>query len=108
MSLMIKGMDMPTRCGKCRLKDLTSGGRWVCRNTINDKAVLVDNYIIDSRHPLCALSETHKPHGRLIDADKLYDIIETQYKFSSGKEHTIYRDILDLICSMETVIDAED
>ena len=95
MSLLINGMNMP-------------------EHGIHHGAIVIyetGNHLVVNSHPYnkCfALYVIPTPHGRLIDADKLYDLIETQYKFSSGKEHTIYRDILDLICSTETVIEAED
>lgn len=47
-------------------------------------------------------------HGRLIDADRLYDIIEQKYKFSSGDIHRTYSEVLDIICDAETIIEAED
>ena len=39
----------------------------------------------------------------LIDADKIYDAIESRYKVSSGIEHRCERDFLDLICEAPTV-----
>ena len=40
---------------------------------------------------------------RLIDANKIYDAVERRYQVSSGVEHQCERDLLDLICSAETV-----
>jgi hypothetical protein len=40
---------------------------------------------------------------RLIDANAIYDAVERRYRVSSGIEHRCERDLLDLICSAETV-----
>ena len=40
---------------------------------------------------------------RLIDADAIYDAVERRYQVSSGIEHRCERDLLDLICSTDTV-----
>ena len=48
-----------------------------------------------------------EPHGRLIDADRLYDLVENRYRVSCGIEHRCERDLLDLICEMPTIIEAE-
>ena len=40
---------------------------------------------------------------RLIDANAIYDAVERRYQVSSGIEHRCERDLLDLICSTETV-----
>ena len=40
---------------------------------------------------------------RLIDANKIYDAVERRYQVSSGIEHRCERDLLDLICSADTV-----
>jgi hypothetical protein len=47
-------------------------------------------------------------HGRLVDADKIYDAVEQRYRISSGIEHRCERDLLDLICSAPTIIPAEE
>ena len=40
---------------------------------------------------------------RLIDANAIYDAVERRYQMSSGIEHRCERDLLDLICSADTV-----
>ena len=40
---------------------------------------------------------------RLIDANEIYDAVERRYRVSSGIEHRCERDLLDLICSVDTV-----
>ena len=39
----------------------------------------------------------------LIDANAIYDAVERRYRVSSGIEHRCERDLLDLICSADTV-----
>ena len=48
------------------------------------------------------------PHGRCIDAEKIYDAVEQRYRMSSGIEHRCERDFLDLICAAPTIIQAEE
>lgn len=40
---------------------------------------------------------------RLIDADAIYNAVESRYRVSSGIEHRSQRDLLDLICEQETI-----
>ena len=55
----------------------------------------------------CPLVEVKAPHGRLIDADAVYDAVERRYRVSSGAEHRAERDFLDLISNATTVLEAE-
>ena len=41
---------------------------------------------------------------RLIDADFLYDKVESRYRVSSGIEHRGERDFLDLICAAPVIV----
>lgn len=47
-------------------------------------------------------------HGDLIDRNELYDLVEKKYKLSSGQEHVAYRKVLDMICDIDAVIEAEE
>lgn len=63
MSVLIKGMEMPTRCGECLLAKLSPTGE-----------SLICNYMLsrvpwDERPFDCPLVPVPK-HGRLIDADE--------------------------------------
>ena len=84
MSVLIKGMEMPKRCGGCPL-------RGVCKQRI----------YIEYRPKDCPLIEVPTPHGRLIDADKLAN--ETFYGATSAPYIT-YRKFVNA----PTVIEAED
>ena len=57
MSILIKGMEMPERCGACFLR--VDG----CKQRI----------YMEQRPKYCPLVEIPTPHGRLIDADAIQD-----------------------------------
>lgn len=59
MSILIKSIEMPATCGKCRIKNAIECDRWK----------LVRSVVLD-RHRDCPLVEL-PTHGRLIDADAL-------------------------------------
>lgn len=104
MNLIIKGMEMPKSCLKCRLKILTPRGRWACRQ-VTHKAILVDSYQ-SSRHPDCPLVEIPTPHGDLIDRDRaLYELCESNMP-------KIYRDFCRRVLTDEeltpTIIKSEE
>lgn len=64
--LLIRGMEMPTTCGKCKIKNAIECNRWK----------LVRSVVLD-RHRDCPLIPV-PPHGRLIDADALDADLERQ------------------------------
>ena len=41
--------------------------------------------------------------SRIIDADRLYDQVEAQYRQSSGEEHKAEKSLLDAICDLPTI-----
>lgn len=88
MSILIKGMEMPERCGACFLR---VGG---CKQRI----------YIEHRPKGCPLIEL-PPHGRLIDADKLKSRLVLDN--DSNELQRISADILKWIDIQETVIEAE-
>lgn len=58
MSIIIKGIEMPTTCGQCRIKNAIECDEWK----------LVRSVALD-RHRDCPLIEIPEPHGDLIDRD---------------------------------------
>lgn len=60
MGILIEGIEMPTTCGQCRIKNAIECDRWK----------LVRSVVLD-RHMDCPLSPVLEPHGRLIDSDVL-------------------------------------
>jgi hypothetical protein len=72
MSVLIKGMKMPSECRECKMMDYrTNTGRTWC---FSAKILLADNYEsigFDGRHERCPLKEVKEPHGDLIDKEIL-------------------------------------
>ena len=93
--IYIKGMEMPKSCGKC----LDIGWQYVfeCR---------LDDVEDGERLPNCPLVPVPE-HGRLIDADVLFDFILNIYKNAKGDARKAYSDVLDTIVAAGDVIPAD-
>ena len=94
MSVLIKGMEMPTSCDDCRLN-----------NGISCYAVLeyMEDDVVgrtDDRPDWCPLVPA-PPHGRLIDADALEDFIRKDW---DKNDHWI----AEVVYSRPTIIPAEE
>ena len=71
MSVLVKGMEMPSGCNMCQLRDLYYD-YYICRaKKLNDGRYLDVNDVANRRHRNCPLIEVPTPHSRLIDADEL-------------------------------------
>ena len=73
MSILIKGMEMPTSCYECPFLDYEQG--FCLASAVKNESgwyepVLCPGGIKDGRHADCPLIPV-PPHGRLIDADAL-------------------------------------
>ena len=99
MSILIKGMEMPTRCSECLLAKLSPTGE-----------SLICNYMLsrvpwDERPFDCPLVLV-PPHGRLIDADTIgltnFEIILCKQEQEPYKE--ALKMILDKIEKSPTII----
>lgn len=108
MGVYIKGMEMPKDCPMCPFAnydmfntfsgcDITSGKRWAVKN---DK-----DYAESSTRPdWCPLIEVPEPHGRLIDADAVFNNLER-----TGWYDNADRDIAeDLVLDAPTIIGEEE
>lgn len=108
MSLIIKGMSLPSECSECLFScyDISVGEPAQC-------IILGERSARYSRLKNCPLSELTAPHGRLIDADKLQTSIhgclcETCETFSCEKGiGCLVEDVFNLIDEAQTVIEAE-
>ena len=87
MSIYIKGMEMPTTCGKCKIKNAIKCNKWE----------LVRSVVLD-RHRDCPLIPV-PPHGRLIDEDVLIKTAHNQWPLPI--------DFLKLLELVPTVIPAD-
>ena len=104
MSILIKGMEMPTSCDDCPLGDSLH-----CQVLPSVPALWAEytNAVREKRmHSDCPLAPV-PPHGRLIDADALYGTIEASKDETIG--HTTFKDTVLLnIRGMPTIIEAEE
>lgn len=76
MSILIKGMEIPTSCNKCPFLDYEEGfcfASGVKHENGWYEFVLCHSNIKDGRHDACTLVPV-PPHGRLIDAYALHFI----------------------------------
>lgn len=101
MSILIN-MEMPTSCRDC---DFMQWG-----SVEPNRCGITDCFIggdYEKRQDNCPLVPV-PPHGRLIDADALFDFILNIYKTAQGDARKAYRDVLDTIVAAGDVIPAEE
>ena len=102
MSILIKGMEMPTSCGECDLcacyvREDGTEENYRCPITMYP----IHNF--DERHKRCPLVEL-PPHGRLIDADALMKKVEHDTPLSTVFEKTMRM----YLNNAPTIIEAEE
>ena len=108
MSVLIKGMEMPTTCGNCPVHKL-----WAEDDEAQCmiKRELWTKY--SKRNPDCPLIEIPDGHGRLIDADELIKFVELRYDITwdsdnyEGGIKDACTDVLWKIERLPTVIPAD-
>lgn len=103
MSVLIKGMKMPTRCIACQLNYdsvacILTGSRFYKCNTEFDPG--------EERLSDCPLVSV-PPHGKLIDADKLVDSFEPSDFWNSDAEDNCFAAVR-IVHSAPTIIPADD
>lgn len=94
MSVLVKGMEMPTTCCNCKFREPFIDFAYCHLAEMDMEYEESDN----CRHPDCPLIEIPTPHGRLIDADELARIWKGA-RFSG--------DIKPIVDARPTVIEAE-
>lgn len=105
MSVLIKGMEMPKN-GEITIIAFASD-----ENDKNTMAVILDSNGTPIKHK--GIVEVPTPHGRLIDADRLFSMIhgtlcETCETFSCEKgKGCLIDDVFNLIDQAPTIIEAE-
>ena len=118
MSVLVKGMGMPEKCGSC---DLFHAEYPMHCSVVKGHKTVGAPYGMP-RPEWCPLVELPEKHGRLIDADALIDtleqaiaIMETMFKQLDLEaddgclmELKAYRDIRDGIKEIDAVIEAEN
>lgn len=104
MSILIKGMEMPTSCDKCWALD-DYGDYPRCRITEEQRGY---NFSIrEKRMDKCPLVPV-PPHGRLIDGDKLNDYLKTAAIMADGEAKEAYIDARAEANTMPTIILASE
>ena len=109
MSVLIKGMDMPKGCSYCTLLYRGSDERYHC--PFNSFCVWLDfddipDYIVDDD---CPLVEVPTPHGRLIDADKQWEVCKelvNDVLFPMGSVDEA--EIVGMVKNARTIIESEE
>lgn len=102
MSILIKGMEMPTTCGNCPIHKL-----WAEDDEAQCmiKRELWTKY--SKRNPDCPLIEVPDGHGRLIDADAVErNLVKMQMAQKSVVGHGI-RKSRAVVRDMATIIPAD-
>lgn len=106
MSVLIKGMKMPSGCRWCKMTDycINTGRTWC----FPAKILLADDYKpigFNGRPEWCPLVEIPEKHGRLIDADEL----KGQYPHDSDWEYPVNTNeyVVETINEAPTIIEAE-
>lgn len=111
MSILVKGMTMPTCCKECAFVRTVGLDKWKCELSgcefnswdVGWEDGEENKYI---RHSSCPLVEV-PPHGRLIDADVLIEKYGEWYT-EEGTEEGFIGTIKMLISMVPTVIEAEE
>ena len=104
MSVIVKGMEMPTSCIECpccRHDNWNGETAHQCNVSFITFGAEDENWIYNTRPNWCPLTEL-PPHGRLGDLDELYKVANMADDF--GADTT---DILKLIIDTHAVIEAE-
>lgn len=102
MSILIKGMGMPESCEDCSAQIIDpTGGASGC--AVNHSIILRKR---GERRPAeCPLVEI-PPHGRLIDANALTELVETEFR-NWGEDYDASQFLGD-IEDAPTIIEAEE
>lgn len=115
MSVLIKGMKMPRLCRECAcVQPSFSGTGYFCAA---DEFLVRDVNLNDVPPDWCPLIEVPIPHGRLVDADNLVQVIDDEFEevtrtFQNPIE--LFRKSLlcgfarDVITAAPTIIEAEE
>jgi len=94
MGVYIKGLDMPSNCGECKLPYEIC---WFSYRT--------DIRWRHERYENCPLVEVKAPHGDLIDRDVLETEVYTMTEWNGDLNRVVYEATVD---KAPTVIEAED
>ena len=103
MSILIKGIEMPTSCFECKLLDYTD--TFKCR--FRFESLAREHGINISRPSWCPLVPV-PPHGRLGDLDKLEKGLRHMAKYQHGERQQGILGCCETIRLAHTIIEAEE
>ena len=108
MSVLIKGMEMPKHCADCEwFQQRFPGGKYWCKRT---GELVHETWASANLTPIpesCPLSPV-PPHGRLIDADALLNLLNNCMFPSDMVTTRAVRMAMNWIKDAPTVIEAEE
>jgi hypothetical protein len=102
MSLIIKGMSLPSECSECLFSCYDVS---VCAPA--ECIILGERSARHCRPKICPLVEIPTPHGRLIDADALENRVAEWRDCLKFRDAQILCTVIDMIHKAPTVIEAE-
>ena len=111
MSILIRGMDMPESCDKCRfcVNGFTDDApMYECAvQSYENVSVLVESggKPFDFRPDWCPLVEILTPHGRLGDLDEL--MTELMDSDLDHLQRDDWKEVIQIVADAPTVIEAE-
>lgn len=95
--ILIRGMEMPTSCSKCRF-----GDGYACYAT---GKIVQDEEWENTRHSFCPLVALPEGHGRLTDGDKLKAALTAIFESFEGKVN--WNDAICAVLSTPTIVPAD-
>ena len=112
MSIIIKGMDMPTNCGDCYFEQMGAeedeyGDTCISYCLLTEWRISLSNRD-DKILPSCPLVEIPTPHGRLIDGDALDGTIMKINSKEAYITRNDYKLIDNILFEMPTILEAEE
>ncbi len=110
MSVLIKGMELPTGCKFCAMmRYYPSNGNVWC-NATNRRMQYKDS-VLSTRQEFCPLVEVKTSHGRLIDADAFDERVRVAGGMSEEELTEDFKDgvqtVLYMLSKQPTIIEAE-
>ena len=103
MSIIVKGMKMPTNCAHCLCCD--ESGRY---------CAAANEYIPMLCKPKwCPLVEVPTPHGRLVDADVLCEDLLGRWSVAETRKEDLIKAVMadvvtPIIACQPTIVESED
>lgn len=107
MSVIVKGMEMPENCYECpccRHDSRNGHQKEQCNLTLD---VFDKNYFerLEGRAQNCPLVALPDKHGRLVDADALFDEMEEAGWYNNSDRDEVAE---ELVMNAPTIVESED